>query len=194
MTSSNGNIFRVSGHLCGEFPTQRPVTRSFDVFFDLRLNNGWVNNGEAGDLRHYRAHYDVTLIVHGPEQISVPSGWAKLGNVFREHICPVHYLSHDRPLNSAAFMWLLPMLIILFPKNNIFVFFNKFQMIFKLKPSSMTVLIEYNCNNTSWYPFRLYLFISLKKSSNRDKFMRKFLPFHNQWKIWTASLHSILKL
>ena len=44
MTSSNGNIFRVTGPLCGEFtgpgefPTQRPVTRSFDVFFDRRLN------------------------------------------------------------------------------------------------------------------------------------------------------------
>ena len=44
MTSSNGNIFRVTGHLCGEFtglrwiPAQRPVTQSFDVFFDLRLN------------------------------------------------------------------------------------------------------------------------------------------------------------
>ena len=38
MTSSNGNIFRVTGHLSGEFPPQRPVTRSFDVFFDLRLN------------------------------------------------------------------------------------------------------------------------------------------------------------
>ena len=25
-------------HVPGEFPTQRPVTRSFDVFFDLRLN------------------------------------------------------------------------------------------------------------------------------------------------------------
>ena len=44
MTSSNGNIFRVTG-LCagkspvpGEFPAQRPVTRSFGVFFDLRLN------------------------------------------------------------------------------------------------------------------------------------------------------------
>ena len=42
MTSSNGNIFCVTGPLCGEFtgpgefPTQRPVTRSFDVFFDLR--------------------------------------------------------------------------------------------------------------------------------------------------------------
>ena len=44
MTSSNGIIFRFTGPLCGEFtgpgefPTQRPVTRSFDVFFDLRLN------------------------------------------------------------------------------------------------------------------------------------------------------------
>ena len=42
MTSSNGNIFRVTVPLCGEFtgefPSQRPVTRSFDVSFDLRLN------------------------------------------------------------------------------------------------------------------------------------------------------------
>ena len=44
MTSSNGNIFRVTGPLCGEitgpgeFPAQRSVTWSFDVFFDLRPN------------------------------------------------------------------------------------------------------------------------------------------------------------
>ena len=44
MTSSNGNIFRVTGlcawnsPLTGEFPTQRPVTRSFYVFFDLHPN------------------------------------------------------------------------------------------------------------------------------------------------------------
>ena len=44
MTSPNGDIFRVTGPLCGEFTSpgefhaQRPVTRSFDVFFDLRLN------------------------------------------------------------------------------------------------------------------------------------------------------------
>ena len=44
MTSSNGNIFRVTGPLCGEFtgpgefPAQRPVTLSFDVFYDLRPN------------------------------------------------------------------------------------------------------------------------------------------------------------
>ena len=40
MTSLNGNIFRVTGPLwgeSGEFPSQRPVTRSFDVFFDEML-------------------------------------------------------------------------------------------------------------------------------------------------------------
>ena len=41
---SNGNIFRVTGHcagnspVTGDFPAQRPMMRSFDVFFDLRLN------------------------------------------------------------------------------------------------------------------------------------------------------------
>ena len=31
----------------GEFPAQRPVTRSFDVFFDLRLNK-WLNKQSSG--------------------------------------------------------------------------------------------------------------------------------------------------
>ena len=43
----------------GEFPAQRPVTRSFDVFFDVRV---WVNTREAGDLRRYRIHYDVIVM------------------------------------------------------------------------------------------------------------------------------------
>ena len=49
MTSSNENIFLLTGPLCGEFtghqwmpPSQRPVTRSIDVFFDLRLNK-WLS-------------------------------------------------------------------------------------------------------------------------------------------------------
>ena len=71
MTSSNENLFRVTGPLCGEFtgpgefPTQRPVTLDSDVFFDLCLNSGWVNNLEAGDLRRPRAHYDVIVMIFG---------------------------------------------------------------------------------------------------------------------------------
>ena len=39
MTSSNGNIFRGTGHLCGEFTGHRwiPHTKASDVFFCLRL-------------------------------------------------------------------------------------------------------------------------------------------------------------
>ena len=38
MTASNGNSFRVTGPLCGELTAQRPVTGSFGVSLDLRLN------------------------------------------------------------------------------------------------------------------------------------------------------------
>ena len=37
MTSSNENIFRVTGPLWGESTGHRQVTRSFEVFFDLCL-------------------------------------------------------------------------------------------------------------------------------------------------------------
>ena len=68
MTSSNGNIFRVTGPLCGEFtgpgefPTQRLVTWSFHVSLICVWINGWVNNRDAGDLRRYRGHYDVNVM------------------------------------------------------------------------------------------------------------------------------------
>ena len=62
-------FFRITGRLCGEFtgqfPSQRSVTRSFDVFFDLRLYKQWVNTREAGDLSRHRAHYDVIVMWHG---------------------------------------------------------------------------------------------------------------------------------
>ena len=73
MTSSNGNMFRVTGFcagnspvtagnspVTGEFPLHRPVTRSFDVFFDLRLNKRlskqsrrrWVETPSRSLWRH----------------------------------------------------------------------------------------------------------------------------------------------
>ena len=51
-------------HWPGEFPAQRPVTRSFDVFFYQICVwiNGRENNREAGDLRRHHAHYDVIVM------------------------------------------------------------------------------------------------------------------------------------
>ena len=48
----------------GEFPAERPVTRSFDVFFICVWINSWVNNRETGNLRRHRTHYDVTAMVY----------------------------------------------------------------------------------------------------------------------------------
>ena len=70
MTSSNGNIFRVTGPLCGEFTAHRwiPITKASDAeIWMLSLIctwiNGWVSYGEAGDLRRRRAHYDVIFTI-----------------------------------------------------------------------------------------------------------------------------------
>ena len=57
LTSSNGNIFRVTGHLCG-----RPVTRSFDVFFDLRLNKQLSKQWWGWWFSCHPAHYDVNVM------------------------------------------------------------------------------------------------------------------------------------
>ena len=46
----------------GEFPSQRPVTRSFDVFLDFRLKNDWVNTCEAGDLTRHHVHHNVIVM------------------------------------------------------------------------------------------------------------------------------------
>ena len=68
MASSNGNTSALlalcagNSPVIGEFPSQRPVTRSFDVFFDLHLMYGWVNIHEAGALTHHRTLYDITVM------------------------------------------------------------------------------------------------------------------------------------
>ena len=70
MTLSNGNIFRVTGHLCGKIhrsPVNSPHKGQWRgaLMFSLICVwiNDWVNNREAGDLRRYQAHYDVIIMV-----------------------------------------------------------------------------------------------------------------------------------
>ena len=70
MTSSIGNIFRVSGHLCWEFTGLRwiPRTKASDAeLWYFLWSAAWihsrVNNRETGDLRHHRAHIGVIVMV-----------------------------------------------------------------------------------------------------------------------------------
>ena len=67
MTSSNGDIFRVTGPLCGEFTGHQwiPLTKASDTelwCFLWSTSDGWVSNENPGDLRRHRAHYDTTIM------------------------------------------------------------------------------------------------------------------------------------
>ena len=71
MTSSNGNIFRVTGQLCGS-PVNSPHKGQWRgaLMFSLicaRIND-WVNNGEAGGLRRHRPHYDAIVMSLAQDQ------------------------------------------------------------------------------------------------------------------------------
>ena len=68
MTSSHGNIFRVTGPLCGEFTVHRwiPLTKASNAelccfLWSAPWVNGRINNREAGDLRRHRAHYMTSM-------------------------------------------------------------------------------------------------------------------------------------
>ena len=59
----------------------------------------WVNNREAGDLRHHRAHYDVTVI----EVPWLTGAWSHIGQYYRfigcakqptEHYLNQHEITH----------------------------------------------------------------------------------------------------
>ena len=59
--TSNGNIFRVTGHLCWEFTG--PRWRELWCFSSIcTWIHDWVNNLKAGDLRRHCAHYDVSVM------------------------------------------------------------------------------------------------------------------------------------
>ena len=66
MTSSDGNIFRVTGLFCGEFTGHRwiPLTNVSDAelwCFLCDCTNVWVNNRYTGGLRRHYVYCDVTV-------------------------------------------------------------------------------------------------------------------------------------
>ena len=91
MTSSNGNIFRVTGRLCREIIGHRwiPLTKAGDAelwcfLWCVPRINGWVNNREAGDLRRYRAHYDfIATIRHNCDRIQTLYNFLNLARICR---------------------------------------------------------------------------------------------------------------
>ena len=57
--------------------------------------NGWVNNGEAGDLKRHRAHHDVTVMI-GPDESLAPNNnlnqcWLNVDSTLRNKLSNSKY-------------------------------------------------------------------------------------------------------
>ena len=72
--------------------------QSFDVFFDLCLKKGQVNNPDAGDLKRHRADYDVTAMKCFKLQMSVVRDAAKMHPPWRR----AHCIKYIVPTNENA--------------------------------------------------------------------------------------------
>ena len=97
----------------GEFPAQRSVARGFGVFFDLRLINSWVNNREAGNLRRFRAHYDVTVIKSKGLRTLCHEALCSMGcqrdiivQIHKSHNAPVPTMHHSEQVCTFLF-WMV---------------------------------------------------------------------------------------
>ena len=88
MTSSNGNIFRVTilalcagnSPVTGEFPSQRPVTQSFDVLLGLRL---YKRLGKQWSYRRFQTS-SRSLWRHCNEGCETLSRWPRTSSVVEE--------------------------------------------------------------------------------------------------------------
>ena len=80
MTSSNGNIFHVTGPavrnspVTGEFPHKKASDAEFDIFFDLDLNIRLSKQSRRRWLRRQRVHYDVSLMDYENSHDKIPRG------------------------------------------------------------------------------------------------------------------------
>ena len=82
MTSSNGNFPRYWPFVRGihrstvNFPHKGQWCGALMFSLICVWTNGWVNNRDAGDLRHHRVHYDATVMYH-PHHLHVSLWYLK---------------------------------------------------------------------------------------------------------------------
>ena len=124
MTSSNGNISALlalcagNSPVTGEFPSQRPVTRSFDIFFDLRLNKrlskqsrGWWFDTPArslwrhcnGSLRRVNCPWD--LLDSKYNRIDVDSIWIRRFTLYKQHRKTEYNFAITASVNDLSPTW-----------------------------------------------------------------------------------------
>ena len=91
-----------AGNPHGEFPTQRPVTRSFDVFFDLRRSK-WLSKQSWGGGQRVEAQVLINMVTSSNGNIFRVTG--HVGNELK-HKCSLTWWRHQMEIFSALLaMW-----------------------------------------------------------------------------------------
>ena len=80
MTSSNGNLFGVTGPLCGKFSghlwislTKASDTENLMFSVIYAWKKGWINSRVAGDLRRHGARYYITVMISMKSRVCAAS-------------------------------------------------------------------------------------------------------------------------
>ena len=80
--------------VAGEFPTQRPMTRSFDVFFDLCLNKRlkkqswrWWFETPSRSLWRHSVYLAATTHVEWVYTVLMPCSLCPMWNTWSSHVC-----------------------------------------------------------------------------------------------------------
>ena len=110
MTSSTGIFFALLALCEGNppvtvgFPSRRPMTRSFDIFFDLRLNKRlnklskcrWFETPSRSLWRHYNPLGSNSQSVRYPSRYAIPAPHKLAGH------CPRCFCHRD---NTQPILW-----------------------------------------------------------------------------------------
>ena len=117
MTSSNGNIFSVTGPLCGEFIDQRWISLTKASNAELWCfpwsapEQTWVNNCDAGDMRRHGAHYDVTVMhwllqmfAHVPTTMTIR--WKQRRSFLLTHLSLDNMPAISQATFSGTYSWM----------------------------------------------------------------------------------------
>ena len=109
----------------GEFPAQSQWHKALMFSLICVSINGWVNNGEAGDLRRNRAHYSVTVIQFACNRRN--TGKIKAPMIFLIHYFPAEWnpdfyliktqnaFNADNYLNEHLCVWKIYTIWLYFP-------------------------------------------------------------------------------
>ena len=103
----------------GEFPTHKGQWRGALMFSLMCVwINGWINNGKAGDLRRYRAHYvrhlneKINTVTHNKHTVTYTCQDIQNASISLRLICQLFHMANVIGVISKCNLYIYVLLIL----------------------------------------------------------------------------------